>query len=344
MTAAVENVVIQAGNCFLTVLPALGGKISSLRVGEHELLQAPLKPLAARTHTMGFDDADASGWDECLPSVSACVVETEAGPIEVPDHGDLWRVAWEVVEATGDSNTMRAMCFSMPLELTRSMILRQIGSGWRLSLMYTLANLGSRPLPWAWSAHPLFVCDESDRIVLPPSIQKVRVQGSGGGRLTEKTRECDAVGWPVATLADGSKDDLSLTKAANSGAGDKLFAGPMIDASDGWSSLERPGLALRITVRVDVEKTPYLGLWLCYGGWPDGSGPKQVCVALEPTTAPADSLAEALSGAFPQSEVRFPALGPGETFSWPMDIEIDPLNSIAAIDQVDRMTEFTEAH
>src|SRR5436305_4542411 len=87
-----ENVLIHAGDCVVTVLPRFGGKIASIRVGSHELLQPPLSPIEPRTRTMPFDQADASGWDECLPSVAACSVKTAAGQAEIPDHGDLWRV------------------------------------------------------------------------------------------------------------------------------------------------------------------------------------------------------------------------------------------------------------
>jgi galactose mutarotase-like enzyme len=68
-------------------------------------------------------------------------------------------------------------------------------------------------------------------------------------------------------------------------------------------------------VRFDVAATPYLGLWRCYGGWPNGSGPKQNCVALEPTTAPVDSLAK--SGPWLRT------LEPGQSFSWPMSIDFE---------------------
>src|SRR5215831_1151894 len=87
----IENVLIRAGHCVVTVLPDFGGKIASIRIGDLELLQAPLAPITPRTPRMAFDEGDASGWDECLPSVAECVVETQAGPAEIPDHGDLWR-------------------------------------------------------------------------------------------------------------------------------------------------------------------------------------------------------------------------------------------------------------
>ena len=310
-----ENVVIRAGDCRLTLMPALGGKIASLRVGSHELLQAPLKPYGPRTKTMAFSDADASGWDECLPSVAACTVDTAAGPAEVPDHGDLWRIPWQALHSSGDSATMRANCFSLPLQLTRSLILSETKSGSRLELLYSLTNLGAYPVPWSWAAHPLFAVDPGDRIVLPESQLEARVEGSAGATLGLSG---DRIPWPKVRRTDGAISDLSTAQNPNSGIGDKLFVGPCGEA-DSWGALDRLHLGLRITVRFDPSLTPYLGLWLCYGGWPESPGPKQVCVALEPTTANEDSLATAA--------LWSKWLDPGETVTWPMELNIDRIET-----------------
>jgi galactose mutarotase-like enzyme len=155
---------------------------------------------------MSFDAGDASGWDECLPSVAACTVPTAGGTALVPDHGDLWRVAWESQgsgnreEGTGNTAgksgqahgsdpapiSLLGECFSLPLELERTLSLREVDGGWRLNLDYTLTNMGDHPVPWSWAAHPLFAVEPGDRIVLPQSIQTLSVQGSGGGRLGKK--------------------------------------------------------------------------------------------------------------------------------------------------------------
>jgi galactose mutarotase-like enzyme len=327
--ATEENVLIQAGACSLTVLPHLGGKIASIRIEDQELLQAPINPLANRTQTMSFDAGDASGWDECLPSVAACAVPTAEGTAHVPDHGDLWRVAWER-QGTGNREqgsgawnhangrnpapiTLCGTCFSLPLELNRTLTLSEQRNGWRLDLDYKLTNTGTFPVPWAWAAHPLFVVEPGDRVVLPPSIQTLSVQGSGGGRLGKKD---DTIGWPVATLADGGSTDLSVAQSPESGIGDKLFAGPLAE-SENWCALERPSARLRIRVTLDPSATLYLGLWICYGGWPDRPGPKQTCVAIEPATAPVDSLAE--TG--PWSRL----LEPGAYAEWTMRVDFEPL-------------------
>lgn len=295
----------------MTILPRLGGKIASLRVNDRELLQLPLAPYGPRARTMTFDEGDASGWDECLPSVAGCIVETAAGPASIPDHGDLWRVVWQPVQGTATSNTWRGECFSLPLALERTLTLTEAAASWKLSLDYTLSNTGAYTVPWSWAAHPLFAAEAGDRIVLPDSIRKLRLEGSRGGRLG---RPGDRVSWPDATLADGGQTDLSVAQSPASGIGDKLFAGPL-SPSENWCALERPNAGVRITLRFDPAATPYLGLWICSGGWPDRPGKKQTCIALEPATAPVDSLASC----GPWSQV----LAPGESISWPMIVELE---------------------
>lgn len=319
-----ESVVIQAGDLSATILPQLGGKIASIRVGVYELLQPPLIACGPRTRTMRFDEGDAGGWDECFPSVAPCKLETALGTASIPDHGDLWRVAWQAVakadrdagESAENSATMRAECFSLPLVLERTLTLKEAGKGWQMRLHYTVTNVGSHPTPWSWAAHPLFAVGPGDRIILPGSIHTLRLEGSGRGRLGKSG---DQVIWPLATQAYGAQTDLSVTQRAGSAIGDKLFAGPLSEAEH-WCALERPSLGVRIWTGFDPAATPYLGIWLCYGGWPERPGPKQMCVALEPSTAPVDSLA--VTGPWSHT------LEPGASFSWPMVIEIELLTGI----------------
>jgi galactose mutarotase-like enzyme len=326
---AKENVVMRAGRCALTLLPHLGGKIASIKIGDQEMLQSPLAAYASRTPSMRFDAGDASGWDECLPSVAACVVQTEAGAASIPDHGDLWRVEWSEIrrngseitdqgpdKSSGARMTLCGACFSLPLAMERTIRLAESPSGYKLRLNYTLKNTGASPTPWSWAAHPLFVAEAGDRIVLPDSISELRLEGSGGHRLGNKG---DMVSWPVAALGDRSRTDLSLAQAADSSIGDKLFAGPL-RAAENWCALERPRAGIRIKVSFDPGAIPYLGMWICYGGWPDGPGPKQACVALEPTTAPVDSLAE--TGPWSR------ALAAGGSFSWSMKVEFQSMEYV----------------
>lgn len=312
-TASGENVVISTADCSVTFYPHLGGKIASISARGHELLQPPLAPCLPRTPSMPFDQSDASGWDECLPSVAACTLQTASGPVDIPDHGDLWRVPWDLVNSSSMCATFRARCFSLPLELQRTTTLLQIETGYRLRVDYQLTNTGDSPAPWSWAAHPLFAAQAGDRLVLPASIRELRLEYSGGSRLGQPGA---TVGWPIATLAAGGQTNLSLAQPPESAIGDKLFAGP-VAISENWCALERPQLGLRIRVRFSPTATPYLGLWICHGGWPLRPGTKQTCVALEPATAPVDSLAQ--TGPWSLS------LAPGQSVSWPMIVEIESI-------------------
>ena len=308
-----ENVLIQAGDCAVTILPKLGGKIASIRVHGRELLQAPLAPYGPRTRMMSFDAGDASGWDECLPSVAGCTVQTVNGPADVPDHGDLWRVEWQVLANANGSIAMRGDCFSMPLALVRTVSLTQTEKGYRLHADYKVTNTGSTETPWAWSAHPGYASEAGDVVLLPDSIKTLRLEGSGGGRLGKGG---DRVTWPVAKLIGGGETNLGIATPPETATGDKLFAGPLT-AAENWCVLERPKAGVRLRVSFDPAATPYLGLWICNGGWPDRPGTKQSCVAIEPTTAPVDSLA--ITG--PWSRV----LAPGESYGWPMTVDLEVL-------------------
>jgi galactose mutarotase-like enzyme len=310
-----ENVLIQAGGCSVNIYPRLGGKIASIRVRDQELMQAPLTAYAPRTQTMTFDEGDASGWDECLPSVAGCTVETASGPALIPDHGDLWRVAWQTIAASGHSATFCGECFSVPLRLERTTTLTETDAGkaWRLQVDYKVTNTGSHPTPWSWAVHPMYAVEPGDRIVLPSSITSLILEGSGGGRLGQQGGD---ISWPLAKLVKGGETDLSAVQWPESGVGDKLFAGPLA-ASENWCALERYKAGVRIKVSFDPAATPYLGLWICSGGWPDRPGKKQLCVGMEPTTAPVDSLAR--TGLWSRT------LAAGESFSWPMIVEFESI-------------------
>jgi galactose mutarotase-like enzyme len=208
---------------------------------------------------------------------------------------------------------MRAECFSLPLTLVRTVTLTRTDEGYRLHAEYKVTNTGAMETPWAWSAHPGYASEAGDRVILPDSIKSLRLEGSGGGRLGKGG---DTVAWPVAKLVAGGETDLSVATPPETGTGDKLFAGPLA-AAENWCALERPKVGVRLRISFDPALTPFLGLWICNGGWPDRPGTKQHCVAMEPTTAPVDSLA--IPG--PWSRV----LAAGESYFWPMTVDLELL-------------------
>lgn len=293
------------------VLPELGGKISSLRYisGNTELMQMPLAPYAPRTMTMEFEESDASGFDECLPSISPCNIKTNGTRVEIPDHGDFWRLPWHC-EKSDDQIHLNATGISLPFQFDK--VLRLSGSN--LEIGYRLTNVGTQSWPYIWSAHPLFAINDGDRIVLPESVTTVKVESSIGNRLEEGSTHS----WPRTRMPDGMETDLSIARGIHAGTGDMFFTKAPLE---GWVALERVREGLRIEVRFDREQARYVGLWLCYGGWPEDKTARQQSVAIEPCTAPTGSLSEAL-----RSKEAL-TLAPDATVAWKIDIGVSEIET-----------------
>ena len=304
-----ERLVLETDALSVEVLPALGGKVASLQYGGVELLQQPLQPYAARTPEMRFEESDASGFDECLPSVSACEIAEPAGMVRIPDHGEFWRLPCEVEMRGANEVKLTATGSVLPLRFERTLK----ADGGTLRVAYRVENTGENEAPYLWSAHPLFSVDEDDAIVLPESVSEARVEGSAGERLGAKG---SVVNWPDAELRDGEKVKLSRAGNVSDNIGDKLYAAA---PHEGWAQIERRRAGLRVRVGFDPGLLPWLGLWLCYGGWPEGQARRQQCVALEPCTAPGDSLAEALEKGWAR------VLAPGQSVVWWMTIAVSEI-------------------
>ena len=310
--SAIVPLVLKADTFSVNVLPALGGKIASISRDGIELLQQPLLPYAPRNATMGFEESDASGFDECLPSVAACEIDTPSGRRFVPDHGEFWRLPCNVTAQTAEEVTLTASGNVLPLRFERKLRAFTGSHHHRpatLQIDYRVENFGRDPVYYAWSAHPLFAVEPGDRIVLPASVKEVTVEGSGQNRLgTNGTIHP----WPLAELSSWKLVELDRVGHVSDNIGDKIYA----EAPDeGWCAIDRRRSAgFHLQVEFDPALSPFLGVWLCYGGWPENSANRQYCVALEPCTSPVDSLAKAMAA----GEAR--RLEPGQCDFWWMRV------------------------
>ena len=306
------RVALKTDTFSVEVLPALGGKVASMRKNGIELLQQPLLPYAARTLATAFEESDASGFDECLPSVSACDIDSPGGAVSVPDHGEFWRISHEAISLNDKEMRMVATGGVLPLRLERKLRLEQ-GSGRHkpdaLHIDYRLENVGRDEIRYAWSAHPLFAVDPGDSIHLPAEVRTVTVESSAHSRLGANRAVHP---WPFAQTPAGEFINLDRVGHETDNVGDKLYVAAPAD--DGWAAIVRKTARLRVQVEFDPGLTPWLGMWLCYGGWPENKALRQYCVALEPCTSPVDSLASAMAA----GQAR--TLAPGQCDFWWMRI------------------------
>src|SRR3954468_22438354 len=177
------------GELRLVMIPQLGGKIISmcrLDTGHEWLLQGK-HPLAAVSFGSNFEEHSPSGFDECFPTVKACIYKGgEYDGVLLPDHGELWTSSWDVV-STQPAFTLATRGTALPYRFSRRITVHDS----TVRLHYELENTGGSAFHYLWSAHPLLRVNKGDRIVLPRDVRAVRVECSHGDRLGPHGAECE---------------------------------------------------------------------------------------------------------------------------------------------------------
>lgn len=257
-------------------LPARGAKLASLvdrHSGRHWLLSSQ-RPDRSDPQCRPGDDflqSDTSGLDECFPNVAP---GAHAG-VAWPDHGELWSRPWAcVADARQVECVLRGAAW--PYVFSRRATLEAA----TLRFDYELVNEAVRPFDCLWSLHPLFAVRPDTRINLPGEVRDVLVASSNLPGLAAGERRP----WPEVLAGES----LAHVPGHERGLAVKLFTDAL---RHGCCELRQGAEALR--VEWDVHAAPYLGLWLCYGGWPDDGRPGHLTVGLEPCSGRPDSLAEA---------------------------------------------------
>jgi galactose mutarotase-like enzyme len=281
------------------VIPAEGGRVSSLR-SLHSGLEFLTQSRRSRPYPQAglgtrFQDGSCAGIEECHPTVGLSGPDTEGGP--APDHGDFWQLPWQVFAASDMEISMSAVGFSRTFQFSKRLTLE----GKILRVAYTVENTGSTSQSFLYACHPLFAVSRGDRVLLPSEIRELRLDYSKGDRLGMPG---STICWPV------TQEGIRLDVAGGPEAGTaEMFYSPRLN--EAFCGIYREASGEVLEVSFDSQRLPYLGLWLCYGGWPsDGEEPLQYAVALEPTTSACNTLANA------QRANSAISLKAGETYSW----------------------------
>jgi galactose mutarotase-like enzyme len=224
----------------------------------------------------------------------------------LPDHGDVWCLP-SSIETVAEKIRLITSLKSLPLRFTKEVQLRENA----VRIDYEATNLSPSTVNFLWSAHPLLEVEAGAEIILPPEVKEVEVEWSKDERLGKAADRC---GWPKASERSGRTVTLNSVAPPSTGTADKLFTGPL---SEGFCGMFLPSKNETIAFRFDPGLVPYVGLWICQGGWPESRADKQFTVALEPCSGRPDSLAEAIR----RNECV--VLGRGKTLRWWMEIEVN---------------------
>ena len=178
----------------LEVRPERGGRITSLRLDGEELLDQGIgvdQPTAK-----GFVEGGAWGWDEMVPNLEPTDL--------LPDHGEAWRLPWDVVGA----GLMRCRGRLVPWELERRIELDAA-----VIVSYQYRNVGGEPHPAYWCAHPLFRYELGMEI--GAEVPRELVEGSST-KVFLPRGEVDHVtlGWSSGKRIDVSWDALLTPEVA----------------------------------------------------------------------------------------------------------------------------------
>jgi hypothetical protein len=281
-----KAVVLENGFLRATVLPQLGGKLTSLvniQTQREFLLQPPGKVYAQPTYGGAFDQYDTSGFDECFPTVSACSYPDAPLADELlPDHGELWSIPWQH-RVVGDTIRIASGGRRLPYIFRKKLSLH----GATLRLDYELLSLSDLPIAYLYSAHPLLKVEQGATLVLPPEVNALLIESSKDEELGAPGEYCS---WPLADMR-GERVRLDVLQGPELKTAHKLFTSRIRSGSCG---VHFPCTREGLRYRFDPEAQPYIGLWLCQGGWPSSEN-GHFTVALEPCTGRTDSLAEAFS-------------------------------------------------
>lgn len=243
-----------------------------------------------------YQGQEAVAWDECFPTVGVWDGSATPWRRRLRDHGDLWGRPWALERSNaGELETS----YSAPeYRFVRRLSL----NGPTLAADYAVTNRLAEPLPYLWALHALLAVRTGDRIHLPG----VKIVRSSYLRHGDKT-------FPPCELNWSGTNGVLPFPLDQVQPPDAVFAGKVLvhDRAGGRARIGQPGQWLEYAWDDSIRD---LGIWITYGAWPHPAGDHYE-VALEPQSAPADQLGQAIAaGAAP--------LAPGETRRWQVTLTV----------------------
>jgi len=306
----------------LTVVPELGGKISSLvhvPSATEWLWRNPYlecrEPVYGASYVREFD---FGGVDECFPTVAPSFYPEEPWMgTRIPDHGEVWAQPWQVerIEESAARVVVRMSCYGVRLPYRFERVISLESGCPRVQLSYRATNLTPFAMPFIWSIHPLLQVTPGMRIQMPGCVDQVRVDFSTSDFLGK----CGMVQpWPVVETASGDTLDLSVLQPRSLKQGVKYFTLPLRGAGLVEAAVVAPegGRAFRFCFNTD--EVTHIGVWMNCAGWTPIGKPPYYNLAFEPCIGASDSLTVATqhwreAGVLPSRGER----------CWSLSIELD---------------------
>lgn len=240
---------------------------------------------------------EAVAWDECFPTVGAWDGGTTPWRRRLRDHGDLWGRPWTVEKASGES-------LVLGFEAKEFRFVRTLGlEGPTLIADYSVSNRSGDRLTYLWALHALLAVRPEDRIEIPGASKVIcSFMALGGERLPNAE-----VTWDGPN--DGVPFRLDEVQPETTNFAGKFLAGGL---PGGRARIGQAGQWLEYQWDDSIRD---LGIWITYGAWPAPGPGAHYEAALEPQSALANDLGQAIeTGAKP--------LAPGEERRWQVRLTV----------------------
>lgn len=229
-------------------------------------------------------------------------------------HGEASMVAWQVLQRSETSATLRCQLFSAPLEVVRRVSLE----GAVLRVHEKVANSSPGEVEFMWSHHPAFGAPFLDAgCRLSAGCRTVVADDRAPGTVLAPGSRHP---WPTATGRDGSPMDLGQVPGPEESR--EVFA-YLLDFEKGFFSITNPRLGLQVRLRWPLAVFDKAWLWQEVGS--TGTWPwfrRAYALAVEPaTTVPGQGMACARA-----KGADLARLGPHESREAWLEMEVSHVN------------------
>lgn len=307
---SVEKIDLQNEYVQISVLPDFGGKISEIvhkKTGTQFLKDTPEE--IDRIHPPQFGDdfvpPYAFGFDECFPNISPGTIIVDGRSIELHDHGELW--SQKCLHSYNESE-IHLFYSGVNLQYNLKKVITLDKNS--VVIKYILENREDAAFDYIWSSHPLLDVKKGDEILLSDDINELMINWASTDKFGGFG---DSIEWPLKSK-NGQELNYSIVQGMDEMAALKLFTHKI---NRGIAGVYKRAEDLSLVFRFDTAKVPYLGLWLCYGGWPENESEPDFTVAIEPARGGFDCLQEAVKGN------RAMKIETGDTHTWKLEISIE---------------------
>jgi len=242
--------------------PEDGGRLTRLAYRGYDLLTAApvdFRPPAADYGI--YETRPVYGYDDCFPSVRPSPYP--GSEKQVPDHGELWQLEWEVL-ASENQLQFQVKSELIPVRFTRRMHFSDHTLRWQ----FQVENLNENPLPFLHVIHPMMRLEEIQDIGFPAF-----------NRVYDEIQEQDL---PLDSPDAVTKFLLNRDR----GTANMIYLKDIHGQAIQWGYHN----GLRIRMQYDDALFRSVGIWWNRAGYPDEDGLRRTECAFEPIPGNSDHL------------------------------------------------------